>query len=76
MENEFQKEVLQRLTKIETKMDNLQDVRDKAYSADSRSKKNEEDISDIQDSFKWLWRTVVGTIIAGVIGIAFFYIQN
>ena len=69
MEN-FEKEVLQRLTAIETKIDQYNDVREKAEEAYSLSQANKEDIGEIKDSMKWLARTVAGAVIVAIIGVA------
>lgn len=75
MEKGFEKEVLERLTKIETKLDDYGNFREKTEEAYSLSKTNEKDIAEINDKIKWLTRTITGAIIAGVIGIVFLIIQ-
>lgn len=70
MENsKFEREVLERLTKIETKLDDYANIREKTEEAYTLSKENEKDISDINDKIKWLSRTIVSAIIVGIIGI-------
>lgn len=75
MEKDFETEVLTRLTKIETKLDDYSRMRDKAETAYSLSKENAKEISDLQDKMKWITRTVAGAIIAGIIGILFLFVQ-
>lgn len=75
MEKEFEREVLERLTKIETKLDDYGNLREKTEEAHSLSKENAKDIEDINDKIKWLSRTITGAIIAGVVGIVFMIIQ-
>lgn len=75
MEKEFEREVLERLTKIETKLDDYGNLRDKTEEAYSLSKENAKDINEINDKIKWLSRTITGAIIAGVVGIVFMIIQ-
>lgn len=76
MENsKFEREVLERLTKIETKLDDYANIREKTEEAYTLSKENEKDISDINDKIKWLSRTIAGAIIAGIIGIIFTFIK-
>lgn len=75
MEKEFEREVLERLTKIETKLDDYGNLRDKTEEAHSLSKENAKDINEINDKIKWLSRTIAGAIIAGVVGIVFMIIQ-
>ena len=75
MEKGFEKEVLERLTKIETKLDDYANIREKTEEAYSLSKENEKDIDEINDKIKWLSRTIAGAIIAGIIGIIFTFIK-
>lgn len=75
MENGFQREVLERLTKIETKLDDYKDTKTEAQEALNLSNINSTDIKEIQDELKWLKRTIMAAIITGLIGVAFVYIQ-
>lgn len=75
MEKEFEREVLERLTKIETKLDDYTNFRNKTEEAYSLSKENDKEIEEIKEKMKWLSRTVIGAIIAGIIGIVFVLIQ-
>lgn len=76
MENsKFEREVLDRLIKIETKLDDYANIREKTEEAYTLSKENEKDIADINDKIKWLSRTIAGAIIAGIIGIIFTFIK-
>ncbi|MCK9599221.1 MAG: hemolysin XhlA family protein [Sphaerochaeta sp.] len=65
----FESEVLQRLTRIETKIDQYDETREKAEEAYNLSQVNKDDITEIKDSMKWLARTVAGAIIVAIIGI-------
>ena len=69
MEEKFEREVLDRLIVIETKMDMLTQTTGKVEEAYSVAMKNKEDISEIKDRNKWLWRTAIGAVITGLIGI-------
>jgi len=75
VEKNFEKEVLERLTKIETKLDDYANLREKTEEAYTTSKENKKDIEEINDKIKWLSRTITGAIIAGVVGIVFMIIQ-
>lgn len=75
MEKEFEREVLERLTKIETKLDDYTNFRNKTEEAYSLSKENEKEIEEIKEKTKWISRTVIGGLIAGAIGIIFILIQ-
>ena len=76
MEKNFEKEVLERLTKIETKLDDYANIRNKTEEAYSTSEENEKDIQEINDKIKWLSRTILGAIITGIIGIIFVMMQK
>ena len=75
MEKDFEKEVLTRLTKIETKLDDYSRMRDKAETAYSLSKENEKEIEEVKDKIRWISRAVIGAIITGLIGILFLYLK-
>lgn len=75
MEKGFEREVLDRLTKIETKLDDYNTMKEKTDDAHNLSIQNERDIDEIKDKIKWLSRTIVGGIIAGIIGLIFALIQ-
>jgi hypothetical protein len=76
MENsKFEREVLDRLIKIETKLDDYGNMREKTEEAYTLSKENKIDIDEINDKIKWLSRTIAGAIIAGIIGIIFTFIK-
>jgi hypothetical protein len=62
-------EILERLVRMETKLDDFSNLREKAESAYNTSNQNKEDISDIQDNIKWLWRTGLGAVIVAVVGL-------
>lgn len=76
MEKSFETEVLSRLAVIESKLDGYKDIKKVAYEADNLSKENYDDIKELQDKIKWLSRTTVSAIIAGVVGIVFLLIQT
>ena len=76
MENkEFEREVLERLTKIETKLDDYTNIKQKTEEAYTKSKENAKDIEEIQDKIKWLSRTITGALITGIIGIVIVLIK-
>lgn len=63
MEKNFETEVLTRLAVIESKLDNYKELKNVAYSADTRSKQNEADIKEMKENNKWLKRTIIGEVI-------------
>lgn len=75
MEKDFETEVLTRLTKIETKLDDYSRTRDKVDTAYNQSNENKKDIQDLQDKIKWISRTSIGAIITGLIGLLFAFIK-
>ena len=69
MEEKLQREILDRLIIIETKMDDMKDTFGTAEKAYTVSMKNEEDIREMKETVKWLQRTTVGAIITTVVGV-------
>ena len=75
MDNKFEREVLERLIKIETKIDDYKSLKEKTDEAFNLSMKNCEDIKDLQDKNKWLTRTIAGALITGAVGMVFILIK-
>lgn len=75
MEQSFETEVLTRLAVIESKLDGYKEVKTVAYSADNRSKQNEQDIKEIKDNNKWAFRTSIGAIITSGIGLIVMFVK-
>ena len=76
MEAEFEREVLDRLIKIEEKLDGYNNAKIKTYENEKeilRIKSDLEDaqktVTDLTESNKWLFRTVVAAIIVAAIGL-------
>lgn len=61
------KELLVGLTRVETKIDALGNVRELALEANESTKSAHKRLDKIEDNQKWLWRTVAGTFIVIVI---------
>lgn len=59
-------EIRERVVRIETKLDEYNGIRKAAYEALETSKDNSEDIRDLKDDRKWLWRTVAGAFLIAV----------
>lgn len=76
MEHSFENEVLTRLTKIETKLDDYSKNKEKTDEAYNLSKGNEKEIAEINEKIKWINRTIAGAVIAGIIGIAISLIKT
>lgn len=75
MEKDFEREVLERLTKIETKLDDYTRTREKVDTAYTQSNENKRDIEELQDKLKWITRTVVGAILTGVVSLIVAFIK-
>ena len=67
-------DIRERLVRVETKIDGMRDVRETAEAAEKTAneaiqsaKSAHHRIDEIGDNQKWLWRTVVGAVLAGVI---------
>lgn len=75
MEKTFERDVLDRLTIIETKLDDYNNIRNKVDENNSLAKINRKDIDEINDKIKWLSRTITGAIITALIGIIITFIK-
>lgn len=67
-------EIRERVVRLETKIDAMTDVRttaeeakEKAQEALQSARSAHHRIDEIADNQRWLWRTVVGAILAGAI---------
>lgn len=78
----FEREVLDRLTKIEAKLDSFDAAKKKTYdnendiirlNGDVEGMK--ERIGQLEDSNKWLARTLAAAIITAVVGVVFVLIR-
>ena len=82
-------EILERLTKIEAKLDGYNDAKRKTYEnekdilklrADVEALKKDNEIQNAEiaeqkDKNKWLFRTVAGAIVTGLVGICIAFIS-
>lgn len=68
-QEKFEIEVLTRLTRIETMLDDFKEVDTKSTEAYNLSQSNKRRLDKIEDNNKWLFRTSVGAVITGLIGI-------
>ena len=62
-EENFEIQVLTRLTAIEKKLDDYKKIEDITYRAYNNSKQNEQDIKEIKENNQWLKRTIIGEVI-------------
>ncbi|MGI2294187.1 hemolysin XhlA family protein [Paenibacillus sp. GXUN7292] len=70
-----QSEVLQRLTRVETKVDGMDSKLDRAIQANetavealASAKSAHHRLDKIEDNQKWLWRTLAGAVLLAVTG--------
>ena len=75
MEKTFETEVLTRLAVIESKLDVYQNIKEKAEIAYTTAMQNKEDIKEMQDNNKWLFRTAVGACITSVISLIAIFVK-
>jgi len=69
-QSKFEREVLDRLMRLETKID-MQDykgIQEKVDNSLNLAKNNEERISKLEDAQKWIIRLVLGAVILGILG--------
>lgn len=69
MDKDFETEVLTRLTRLETKVDDYNGLKTKVEELRAKVYSNERRINELEDKQKWLERTTIGAIIIGVISI-------
>ena len=74
-EKKFEIEVLMRLTKIETLLEDFKGVETKCNEAYMLSKDNKKRLDKIEDNSKWLFRTTIGAVLTGLIAIALNFIK-
>lgn len=71
----FEIEVLTRLTKIETMLEDFKGIEEKSTKAYDLSLNNKERLDKIEDNNKWLFRTTIGAVLTGLIGIILNFIK-
>lgn len=57
----FEREILQRLTRVETKLDMQLNTKDIAVDALNLAKNGEHRLNKMEDNQRWLWRAVFAT---------------
>jgi len=75
VDRDFETEVLTRLTRLETKVDDYNGLKTKVEESRAKSFSNERRIADIEDKQKWLERTTIGAIIIGGINIILIFVK-
>ena len=74
-DKKFEIEVLTRLTKIETMLQDFKGVENKSTEAYNMAISNKQRLDKIEDNNKWLFRTAVGAVITGLIAIVLSFIK-
>ena len=74
-EKKFEIEVLTRLTKIETLLEDFKGVELKCNEAYMLSRDNKKRLDKIEDNSKWLFRTTIGAVLTGLIAIVLNFIK-
>lgn len=74
-EKKFEIEVLTRLTKIETMLEDFKGIEAKSTEAYNLSLANKQRLDKIEDNNKWLFRTAIGAVITGLIGIVLSFLK-
>lgn len=72
MDERTLREILERTTRIETKLDNYESVRDKAEQALLLARANTKSIEDIKSTNKWAW----GYMIALGLGVVSYFLTK
>lgn len=79
---EMLSEIRERIVRVETKIDAMTDVRKTAEEAKEKgsealqsAKSSHHRLDSVESNQTWLWRTVIGALLAGAIGLLFFYIK-
>lgn len=74
--DDFEKDVIQRLTKIETKIEDLSSVKDRNEIAYNLSRDNKERLDALEDNNKWFYRTAAGALISSIVALGFTLIKS
>ena len=76
MEKDFENEVIARLTKIETKIDDYNSFKEKADNAIHLSQENAKRIAELENNSKWFKHTTLGAVITGTIAVIFMILES
>lgn len=74
-EKDFEREVLERLTKIETKLDDYNGIKSKAEDGYVLAKENEKELTELKEKIQWITRTLIGAIITGIVTLLIAYLK-
>ena len=75
-QHETIQEIKERLVKIEVLLENMSNANDlKLLALDEKIKVANHRIEDLEDTIRWLWRTLAGGIATGLIGLLLTFIK-
>jgi hypothetical protein len=74
--NTTEKEILMSLARLETKMDNLGNVKEVSNEALQSSKNAHIRIDRIDKIIFWAGTTIIGGVVIGAIGLLFYFAKN
>lgn len=75
-ERKFEIEVLTRLTKIETMLEDFKGIEQKSTQAYELSLRNKERLDKMEDNSKWMFRTTIGAVITSLVGIVLAWLRR
>ncbi len=75
MGEETKVDIIERLTRIESKLDDYKEIQKISREAHSASKTNSQRIEALEDRNKWITRTMVGAILCEIVGLGFMIFQ-
>ncbi|MTI47869.1 MAG: hypothetical protein FH761_08510 [Firmicutes bacterium] len=67
MDDNVLSELLERVVRIETKIDGYNNLREKLDKTYGIAVNNKDDIKEIKDNQKWLWRTFASVLIVSFV---------
>ncbi|PYI52557.1 hemolysin XhlA family protein [Paenibacillus flagellatus] len=70
-DSDIQKEILQRLTRVETKLDMMSSVRDMAQEALQSTAAAHKRLDRLEKIVYWAATTIIGSVIVGVMAMLF-----
>ena len=81
-ENNFEREVLDRVTKIEVKLDSYDKIKDQVYENQrsiikmyEKTEQQQKEIDELRERNKWLARTLAAAVISAGISIVIAFIK-
>lgn len=72
---EDNRDIRDRLIRIETKLDNFGKIETQSNDAYNLSRENKTEIEEIKDKMKWLSRTIIASFIGIIIGAIVYVIK-